>query len=94
MLLQLSLVHCLEVAWQRLGLHGVHNWFNHLHLLWRLLLESEVFVRPSIGGREVELLRSVAAQPIANHDCYNNAQLLTSEISHLQRHVLAVFSVL
>ena len=64
---QLLLIDSLEVSWQALCLHGVHNRGALLHALRRVgLLKAEVFECLAVSRCELEVLRDVAAQPTNN----------------------------
>ena len=63
MLAELSLVHCLEMPWQALCLHGVHNWRTFLNLFrWVGFYKAEIFEVFRVGGLEVEVGGDVAAE--------------------------------
>ena len=63
MFAELSLVHCLEMPWQALCLHGVHDWRAFLNLFrWVGFYKAEIFEVFRVGGLEVEVCGDVAAE--------------------------------
>ena len=63
MLTELSLVHCLEVPWQALCLHGMHNWRALLNLFrWVRFYKAEIFEVFRVRGLEVEVCGDVPAE--------------------------------
>ena len=79
----LLLIHCLEVAWQALSLHGVHNRGAFLHTLWRVsIFKAEVFEGLAVSCGELKVGGDVAAQPIRE-----------KFVSLAKRHLLEVVGV-